>query len=218
MGLLINCTVTSIRAGVAVYTSRPVQIDSVPLRRAPSIPGADNLAEVGGLNLATLYDTTLAPGGDWQPGDQVQITAAVGVAPVRAGVRYGVYSCAQMGGLLPHVTALLIAIPTFTTPVTVRRGAYSGGTGKTATPAEAATFGAYLRDVSTDFRTPGVAPQFLLQLVTDGTSDVQQGDTVTVPEGTLATGPRTPVLIVQHVAVHHLAGWAYKTALLTVQQ
>jgi hypothetical protein len=218
MALFLNTTVSSTRNGTPVYAARQCQVDTVPLRKAPAIPGADALTEIGGLNVATLYDTSQAPGGDWQPGDQVTVLSAVGVSPWRVGTRFGVFTLSPMGGGLPHVTATLIAIPTFTQEVTVSRGTFNSGTGKTAAPASAATFGAYLTDVSTDFRTPGVAPQFLLQLVTDGTSDVQQGDRVTVPAGTLATGNRTPTLIVQHVAVHHLAGWAYKVALVTVQQ
>lgn len=214
--ILINCRVSSTRTGVPVYTGRDVQIDTVPLHKAPSLPDTDDLKEIGELNVATLYDTTLAPGGNWLPGDRVTVLSKTGVSRQRVGTSYGVYSNAEMGGRLAHMTALLVSIPTFSQVVTVSRRDFSDMTHQSSGPEPVGTITCYLRDMSSDFRVPGVAPEFILKLVTDGTSDVQQGDHLTdVP---LATAPRTPILQVQHVALHVLAGWSYKTALVTVVQ
>ncbi len=216
MALLINCTVSSTRDGTTVYASRACQLDTTPLKRAPTIPGTEQLQEIGGLDLATLYDTASAGGGDWQAGDQVTVLTALGVSPWRVGTRFGVYSAMPMGGGLPHVTATLVTIPTFTQQVTLSRGAFASGTGKTSAPAEVGTITAYVRDMSAQFTLAGIAPSFRLQVVTDGASDLQQGDTLTGI--TLSTGPRTPILTVQHIARHMLAGWLYLVADVVVKE
>jgi hypothetical protein len=216
MALFLNTTVSSTRNGATVYAARQCQIDTVPLRKAPAIPGADPLTEIGGLNVANLYDTTSGGGGDWQPGDQVTVLSALGVSPWRVGTRFGVFTLSPMGGGLPHVTATLIAIPTFSTPVTLSRGTFNGGSSQTSAPAEVGTITAYVRDRSETFTLAGIAPSFRLQVVTDGTSDLQQGDTLTGI--TLSTGPRTPILTAQHVARHTLAGWAYLVADVVVKE
>jgi head-tail adaptor len=119
--ILANCTVGSTRNGAAVYTARPVQIDTDPATRVPT-PDVDTLLDAGTILSATLIDDPdPGAGKGWLAGDIITVTAKVGFSTLRVGTSYGVYWVVEMGGMLPHVVASLIEIPALPTACTILR-------------------------------------------------------------------------------------------------
>lgn len=223
MAILPNVVVSSTRGGSAVYTGRSVQIDTVPVRRQPRLPGADALEEMGPLNMATLYDyPDPSSAGGWLPNDQITVTAVTGFASLHEGQAYGVYSSAELGGRLPHVTATLIAIPAYpadwpTVLSSLDRYVENPST-KQSTPQQQATgVHVYLSDLSHEFILRGMAMEFRFRLVCDARVDIRNGDRL-VGLPLVASNRPNRIATAQHVALHTLAGWPYKTAFVKVQE
>ena len=119
--ILANCTVSSTRNNVAVYTGRSVQIDTDPATRVPT-PDVDTLLDAGTALFATLIDDPdPSASKGWLAGDLVTVTAKNGFSSLHVGTSYGVYWVNEMGGMLPHVVANLLEIPTLTTACSILR-------------------------------------------------------------------------------------------------
>lgn len=216
---LPNVYINSTRGGSPIYWQRFVQIDVGKLRRYPSLPGADALQEATPLLFATLYDDIdTTPNMGWQPADQIAVTGDADDNALPIGTRYGVYTAAPVYGAVPHVTATLITIPVYPSawpyPLLIDRLVQNGSNQGTPTDVDGTMY-VYLRDLSNDLTLTGQALEFRFRLVCDGSVDIREGDRLYGLPLVTSNRPQR-IATAQHVALHQLAGWSYKTAFVKV--